>query len=335
MVYYSFSKNDLPDFAQFTLNNASFFYSENYYNYLLSTNGIPVYFYSEYFLLLVIIYKKYFLKYVIIPCENIVINDIDCRGLQPFLDEIMDILRNKFGVKWVNQTPPYALFNTFPSCSERIPFGNHIIDLKKDDNQIWLEIHSKHRNSIRKAEKAYVNIEFGLDELLNDYVTLDTITWKRSNKESIGSHYFSTIIDYCKPNILIAVAYKNKTPQGGAIFYFSKKMSYYMFGASKNNPEGGSLNLLHWKAIIEMKKRGVEKYSFVGARIDEDKDSKFHGIQRFKERFGGELVCGYMFKVIFSPVLYKIAFLVRQLLYKEKYLDIIDQEKHKWKSLEA
>jgi lipid II:glycine glycyltransferase (peptidoglycan interpeptide bridge formation enzyme) len=82
------------------------------------------------------------------------------------------------------------------------------------------------------------------------------------------------------------MAYKEGEPQAGAILCYNQAMCYYMH-ASRNHSFTGQRNLLQWRAMLDMKAAGVKKYSFVGCRINEDENSKYHGIQRFKERFGG------------------------------------------------
>ena len=68
-------------------------------------------------------------------------------------------------------------------------------------------------------------------------------------------------------------------------------------------------------------------------RINEDEDSKYHGIQRFKERFGGELIRGYMFKTILIPWKYKLFHLAYNIKNKQKLTDVIEQEIHKWQDI--
>ena len=89
--------------------------------------------------------------------------------------------------------------------------------------------------------------------------------------------------------------------------------------------------------MLDMKEKGVKYFSFVGCRINEDENSKFHGIQRFKERFGGELKQGYLFKLDFNPFrhcLFNFLLAFRNLIKgNHKFViqkDIIDQEIHKW-----
>lgn len=110
-------------------------------------------------------------------------------------------------------------------------------------------------------------------------------------------------------------------------------MSYYLYGGSIDDVQLGAMNYLHWYAMINLKKRGVQQYSFLGCRINEDIDSKYHTLQRFKSRFGGTLVSGYMFKIPCNIFMYHLE---RRLRYiKRNYgrqcpLDIIDEERYKW-----
>ena len=76
--------------------------------------------------------------------------------------------------------------------------------------------------------------------------------------------------------------------------------------------------------------RSVRKYSFVGCRIQEDADSKYHGIQRFKQRFGGELIVGKMFKVILNPGKYRLFQILQKMKNGYWVQDVVDQEIGKW-----
>lgn len=86
-----------------------------------------------------------------------------------------------------------------------------------------------------------------------------------------------------------------------------------------------------------MKKEGVSEFSFVGCRINEDKGSKYSGIQMFKGRFGGELRQGYMFRYERNHLMYYFFCRVLQvkLHMKTIYKDPIDAEIWKWKDIQV
>lgn len=251
---------------------------------------------------------------------------------QEYLDQVCATLK-KSGIQWITSTLAASPFPAFPHKSKRIPFGTHIIDLNQPEEVLMQNMHSKHRNVVKRAEKDGVEIKIGGKELLNDYVRLETATWARSEKNSNGFEYYEQIVEALDGNVDVSVAYFNGEPQSGAITYWGNTEAYYMFGANIDNPHIGSGNLLQWKLLCLYKSRGVQKYNFVGCRIGEDEDSKYHGIQRFKERFGGELVEGYMFKIVLKPMYASLWDTIYKLIKGVPAPDAIDQEIHKWEEL--
>ena len=146
----------------------------------------------------------------------------------------------------------------------------------------------------------------------------------------MGYDYFKNLLDKLPQNSFISIAYLNKQPQCGSFVLHNKEMAYYMFGASSDHAHNGAGTLLQWENLLMLKRIGVMKYSFVGYRF-EVTDSKLANIQRFKERFGGELFNGYMFKCYLRPFK-KMCFDLLCKITGVFSKDAIDQEKNKWKS---
>lgn len=280
--------------------------------------------------------KKYVFKWTLLLSEPYNMVDTPQRSLEEFLDMAIRVLEKRLSSMWTISTASGFFADTPSKNCWRIPFGSHVIDLSLPEEELWKKIHSKHRNVIRKAEKDGVAIRHGGLELLDDYISIDKETWERSNTKAPGKDYYLNQVKSLKRKLDIYVAYFQGSPQAGAIFYVNQAMCYYMYGCSANFPRTGSANLLQWNAILEMKNMGVEKFSFVGCRINEDEDSKYHGIQRFKERFGGELVTGYLFRVVSKPCWYKLFCKGMQLASKSKepYKDAIDEEIEKWRDIQ-
>ena len=328
--------NKLPTQIQNSINNYNIFYSQRYRKHLHKSSTEVAFLYNCNFIILVQITKKYIFKFAHFPAENIPLSDTNSNYSDTeFLDGCIDYLKNVEKIQWITVTPASSFFKAYPKESLRIPFGNHVIDLSLTEDELFSAFHSKHRNSVNKAKKSEVVIKCGRTELLHEYCHLDKDTWERSGKSGQTYSYYESILNNLNENAIIFIAYKDDIPQGGAIFYYNKEMSYYMFAASKNRPESGSMNLLHWEAIKYMKLKGVKQYSFVGCRINEDEDSKYHDIQRFKKRFGGQLVEGYLFKSVLNRNYYNLFnFLIK---FKNKSydpFDVIDQEIHKWYELQ-
>lgn len=321
---------------QYADENYNVFYSDSVLKDYNKSEKKLIFLYSEKYIVPVTISKRSIFKYAHICVEPAVIKDGE-ETLKTFLDDVCKHLRDVVKVHWVNQTSAASFFMDYPTGSKHIPFGSHVINLSLSEEDLWKNVHSKHRNVIKKAEKDGVIIECGRSQkLVEDYHNIDIDTWNRSNKDAAAVNHWKKLMETMGENCQIYIAYLDGEPQSGAFFYYNKQMCYYMYGANKNNPHIGSGNLLQWKAILDMKERGVKKYSFVGCRIHEDEDSKYHGIQRFKERFGGELVQGYMFKLDFKPLMRKLFNMIVSLWTMRSthryvtFNDVIDQEIHKW-----
>lgn len=54
-----------------------------------------------------------------------------------------------------------AICTVYPENAEFCKFGSYIVDLQKEEDVIFAEMHSKHRNVIRKAEKDGLRVDFG------------------------------------------------------------------------------------------------------------------------------------------------------------------------------
>ena len=220
---------------------------------------------------------------------------------------------------------------------KRIPFGSHIVGLTLSEDELWRGVHSKHRNVIRSAIKKGITIKTGHLDLIRDYVLMEKDTSKRTGRHASGTEYYTDQIGLM-PNVsVVYIAYYGDIPQAGGIFYYNDVRCYYMYGAMARNAVNGAANLLIWRAMLDMKAAGVKEFSFVGCRINEDVDSKYHGIQRFKERFGGVLRQGFLFRYERWPYLYRLfcrAMQIRMQLEKP-YSDPIDEEIHKWTDIQV
>lgn len=308
----------------------------NYAKYVSGNNSSVTYTYSGKYIMPVQIIKKAIFKYCVFIDEPFAYGTSNETEKQ-FLDDVCAYLKSNMGVQWVNQTPGYAFFMDYPTGAKHIPFGSHVVDLEQDEEVLFSNVHSKHRNVIKKAQKDGVVIEKGRDaKMIADYYKMDVETWSRSDKKSSGEANLRKQIEKLGDEAIIYMAYLDGEAQSGAIYYYNQNMCYYMHGANKNGPHIGSGNLLQWQAMLDMKAMGVKKFSFVGCRINEDEDSKYHGIQRFKERFGGPVVQGVMFKKTLNPFMFALSGFMTRLLNLKRSgqfklnVDTIDSEIHKW-----
>jgi hypothetical protein len=227
-----------------------------------------------------------------------------------------------------------TVFRTYPEGALAAPYGSHIIDLTQSETSLWNNLHAKHRNVIRNAAKKGVHIVAG-PEHLDTAFHLVRDAFLRSAKGAAGKLRIGLRLDYegfkrqvhtFGENVLVLVAEHEGVAQGCAVIPFSQHSAYYMHGGSLPVPVTGAMNLLQWEAIRRFHQLGVLQYDFFGARIDPEKGSKVEGIKKFKERFGGRFIKGYMWKFPLRPLKYRLYSAAARV---RNGGDIVDQEKHR------
>jgi hypothetical protein len=209
-----------------------------------------------------------------------------------FLKDAVRYAREVMKIDNIAQPPSHAVFQVAPVNSISVPFGSYRIDLSQSSDDMWNNVHSKHKNVIRKSEKSGVVVKSGIEHL-DVAAELVSETLKRSG---LKSHYAERLSKKLSDHIAAYICEHDGKLQGSAIFLFSKKGALYMWGGSIDSPFTGAVNFLHWNAIRDFKNMGVKCYDFVGARINPVPGSKTEGLQRFKSRFGASLYQGYLWK---------------------------------------
>lgn len=317
-------------------NEWNVFYSDEYFKYSSDSNTEIKYYYSEMFVQVVVIHRIHrMFCTATLPSEPMFLGG----GLptfqeeQGFLDNLMEQLQKNEKVDWLNVTPASTLFHSFPSVSQRIKFGNYVLDISGPDEDVFQRITSKHRNMIRRGEKGGVDYKIGGLNILDDYMEVDKQTWERNGQNTDHFSFYRNYLEKFGSKALVAVAYKDAVPQCGILGIYNEAMFYYMFGASADHPEPGSTHFLQWQTMRYLKERNVKKYNFVGCRLQVDPGSKYENIQRFKKGFGGQLVEGYLFKVVFSSVKKRGFDLIMKKKTGNAPCDVVDQEIMKWKEI--
>lgn len=336
-VIHQSKRTELDSELTAALDGAGFFYSSGYCDYVASQGNTPTYLYDSDFVLLVVLKKRGLFRFADLPVEYFQYSQRESASARDFLDNCLHYLETKLKLQWVNQPYSSARFMETPTNCLKIPYGNHLVDITRDEKEIWDAFDSANRNRIRKAEKSGVEIRCGGLELLDDFYRLDLETNERSCLVPRERAFYEEQFKYFPEHIKVMVAYYNGEPQGASFSYCDAHSCYYMYGASAGKSETGSVNLLVWRMLQEMKEKQMETFSFVGARINPDPESKFYGINKFKARFSAEMEICYLFKVIFNIRMYKTYDRIKKLnksIGDYPYVqDIIDQEMSKWTAM--
>jgi len=324
-MYCCDSYNKLPESIRIKLSGANMFYTSDYDRNVILRNQKVLYVWDETGILFCRIRERLFFKVAILDTEPFSFSE-EYNG-KMFVNEAMQALKDS-GVKWTF-TNTTARFQQYPFHGAVVPSGDYIIDLTLSEEDLWSNVHSKHRNSIRRGEKDGLELLIGGTELLNEYVPLSNETYNRSNIQDGGYDYYKGLIDALDNCSIIMLAKNQEGCQAGGLFYYNREMAYYVHGASIRRPSPGATNYLLWRSILFFKEKGVKKFSFVGYHFNPDPDSKLEGIQRFKERFGGPLEPCYNFRFVQNSFVYNIYKVYMQLKNHHKltgYQDSIDKQ---------
>lgn len=252
-----------------------------------------------------------------------------CRELEieeelSFLNSTVEYFRS-IGADMIIPATTNTIFRTYPDGAIAAPYGTYIIDLTQPEETLWSKLNSTHRRKVRLAEKQAVQILSGQQHIETAYRMVRD-TFKRSQISFMQLDAFNKMIRSLGDNVKIWVADHQGVTQGCIVVPFSQYRAYYVYGGSIPEPVHGATNLLHWEAIRFFRGLGVKSYDFVGVRINPEKESKQEGLMLYKQRFGGQLIQGYMWKYAIHPLQFAFYNLAVRLL---KGGDIVDAERHK------
>ncbi len=245
-----------------------------------------------------------------------------------FLNSVIDYLRS-IGADVIIPATTNTIFRTYPDRADAAPYGSYTINLGDSEDILWRNINRITRQNIKTAVKTGVRIRDGGIENLDAAYPLIVETFKRSNLPFMNEESLRRFVYGLGENGKIIIAEYQGILQSCVIYGFSTYCAYAIYGGNKADMVEGANKLLHWEAVRLFKNLAIQRYDFVGARIDPEKGSKEEAINSFKRRLGGKLKQGYLWKYSLRQVgslAYSLA--VRFL----RGGDIVDRERHKMKS---
>ncbi len=296
--------------------------------FLKSRSSSYGWFVTEKFILPFIVDKKLFFRRIVFTTECIpLLENVSHLDEKIFLDRVIEKCKKENLCDFIYKAQANALFNICPENSECIEWGSYIVDIASSHENIFNNIHAKHRNRIRHAEKHGVIVQ-ETDNIVQVYEIIKQ-TFTRQKKLLYPSlAYLQKLKDNLQEHIVFFEVLKDNELQGVSVIIFDSQIAYCIYAGSIKKPFSGSLALMHYKAMMFFSSKKLKAYDFMGARIDVSKGSKFDGIQRFKKRFGAELKQGYAFQVIIKPLKFKFFNILVKIYFKVKgseFEDILKQ----------
>jgi hypothetical protein len=184
---------------------------------------------------------------------------------------------------------------------------NILIDLKKDESELWQDIHPKRRNEIRKAEKERLTFKIPDTsfELEDSYKILSEL-YKSVKLPLYKKQVFEAVVDQLLPegySRIFIVKYE-KTVVGTMFTFFFKGVVYNWYaGSDKAYNYKHPNDLLPWKIFQWAKEHGFTTFDWGGA----GKPGIPYGVRDYKAKFGGAFVNYGRYEKIHSPVIFRLA----------------------------
>lgn len=194
-------------------------------------------------------------------------------------------------------TAIFSEFGYIPSRFPLCPPSTAYIDLSQSEHDLWKNLSSSCKYSIRRAKREGVDVEVIQDPKEEDII--------RFHEESVllgkrKKFHIQSLKDYQKksevfsPNVVLTNAYDGKgSLLGSKLFFGYKDTMTFMHGFTTTvglKSKGGYLLL--WESILELKRLGYKVLDLEG--VDDERFPLFtkdwEGFSYFKEKFGVKVV---------------------------------------------
>ncbi len=164
-------------------------------------------------------------------------------------------------------------------------YSTHSMELRPGGNRLWRNLAPAVRRSIRKAERAQVEVSFEIGaKAMVAYHRLHAITRRRHGLPPQPQGFFLNLSREVieSGNGFIALATLGRTPIAGAIFLYGRTEAIYKFGASDHRHWGHRPNqLVMWTGISRIVEQTTcASLNFGRTCVDNS------GLNRFKDSFG-------------------------------------------------
>ncbi len=247
-----------------------------------------------------------------------------------FLNSCLKYLRS-IGGDVVIPATTNTIFRTYPDGADAAPYGSYLVDLRQPEDILWKNIGRITRQNIGTAQRDGVCIRSGIEHLDAAYALIKE-TFSRSKLPFMSYESLKRfMLGLGEKGRLFTAEYQGVL-QSCVIYAFSDYCAYAVYAGNVAPQHQGANKLIYWEAFRWFKQLGVQRFDFVGARIDPEKGSKKEAINLFKQRLGAKLTRGYIWKCPLRPwrsLAYSYA--VRLL----RGGDIVDLERHKMKDREG
>ncbi len=249
---------------------------------------------------------KWGMKYIITPpyTPNIGLiykNPAQSRANgQAFDKEIINLIKDYFislKPKLLMLSLPYTIKDTQPFFWNKfkvVPNYTYRLNLNKTPEELFENLTSEKRKSIKKAEKDGLNIE-----RTEDYKMVKAMVEKTFDRKEkvVSKKYLDKILfEFANEgNSFAFVATQNGKASAAVFCIYNNKTVFYLFGGydSQNKHHGAGVSCM-WQSILHARKLGIEIFDFEGSMLIE--------VEKYFREFGGELIPYYTINKANLPI---------------------------------
>jgi hypothetical protein len=188
-----------------------------------------------------------------------------------------------FACKLIDHETPIDLQQC--GFNEVMRFDTYLVDLSLSEEQLWSNLKSECRTRIRKAEKRGLKIhEEDSSEFIDDFWSMSLETFAKARIQPTHTlEFVQSLWRHLHPRgrVVAYSAFVDGQRAATLVLPFDGRTIYYWGGAAfLKYRDVPAHNLLHWQAILEAKRKGLERYDMI---------STIGGPGRFKSTFGPEI----------------------------------------------
>lgn len=162
-----------------------------------------------------------------------------------------------------------------------------LMDLGRDNEELFAAMRRKHRQYIHKAERAGVATEETRD--LDRFLKVLSVVAQRDRFAIHSREYFERLLAAFGDRALVMLARVGDEDAGALLLVRMADRAWELYGGwSGAHAEARPFYLLKWRAMLRMRQLGVRRYDMYG--LAEGADDPLAGVENFKLGFGGDVV---------------------------------------------
>lgn len=177
-------------------------------------------------------------------------------------------------------------FNHVTDRERLMNLHTFVIDLAKDENDLWLAMKTDNRRMCKKAVERGITVTVASTPERAAIAVFHRLYHKLAAQRKLGV-LDSAVFDrmFAQGNLLMFSTSLDGEISAVNLVYLTATKAYYLYGVGGIRGDGNG-QLLQWETMKHLKARGIRWYDLGGVPCTDDKN----GIYLFKKSLGGSLV---------------------------------------------